>query len=79
MRTTLSIHEPLLRQAKEISLQRNISVSQVVEEALQLAFGKKAKKSRGSAFRFKTFRGDGLQPGVDLSSSSALLDLMEGR
>jgi hypothetical protein len=79
MRTTLSIHEPLLRQAKEISLQRNISVSQVVEEALQSAFGKKAKKSRTPGFRFKTFRGDGLQPGVDLSSSSALLDLMEGR
>jgi hypothetical protein len=79
MRTTLSIHEPLLRQAKEISLQRNISVSQVVEEAMQSAFGKKATKSRGSALRFKTFCGDGLQPGVDLSSSSALLDLMEGR
>jgi len=79
MRTTLSIHEPLLRQAKEISLQRNISVSQVVEEALQSAFGKKANKSRGQAFRFKTFRGDGLQAGVELSSSSALLDLMEGR
>jgi hypothetical protein len=79
MRTTLSIHEPLLRQAKEISLQRNISVSQVVEEALQSAFGKKASKSRGQSLRFKTFRGDGLQPGVDLSSSSALLDLMEAR
>jgi len=79
MRTTLSIHDPLLRQAKEISLQRNISVSQVVEEALQSAFGKKANKSRGPALRFKTFQGDGLQPGVDLSSSSALLDLMEAR
>jgi hypothetical protein len=79
MRTTLSIHDPLLRQAKEISLQRNISVSQVVEEALQSAFGKKQHNSRASALRFKTFRGDGLQPGVDLSSSSALLDFMEGR
>jgi predicted DNA-binding ribbon-helix-helix protein len=78
MRTTLSIHDPLLRQAKEISLQRNISVSQVVEEALQSAFGKKAHKSRASALRFKTFRGDGLQPGVNLSSSSGLLDVMEG-
>jgi hypothetical protein len=36
-------------------------------------------KEAAAKLRFKTFRGDGLLPGVDLSSSSGLLDVMEGR
>ena len=79
MRTTLSIHEALLRRAKEVSLQRNMSVGEVVEEALRSALGAKAKKGRGPVRPLKTYRGDGLQPGIDLTSSGALLEAMEGR
>jgi len=79
MRTTLSIHEPLLRRAKEISVQRNMSVGEVVEEALRSALGSRPKKGSGPVRPLKTYRGDGLQPGVDLSSSAALLEVMEGR
>lgn len=79
MRTTLSIHAPLLRRAKEVSVQRNMSVGEVVEDALRSALGTKPKRGRGLARPLKTFRGDGLQPGVDLSSSGALLEVMEDR
>ena len=79
MRTTLSIHEPLLRRAKEVSVQRNMSVGEVVEEALRSALGSRPKKGSGPVRPLKTYRGDGLQPGVDLSSSAALLEAMESR
>jgi porphobilinogen synthase len=36
-------------------------------------------KEAAAKLRSKTFRGDGLQPGVDLSSSSGLLGVMDGR
>ena len=79
MRTTLSIHEPLLRRAKELSVQRNMSVGEIVEEALRTVLGSKSKKGSGPIRPLKTYRGDGLQPGVDLSSSAALLEAMDGR
>ena len=79
MRTTLNIHELLLRRAKEISVQRNISVGEVVEEALRSALGSRPKKGSSTIRPLKTYRGDGLQPGVDLSSSAALLEALEGR
>jgi hypothetical protein len=56
-----------------------MSVGEVVEEALRSALGAKPKKGRGPVRPLKTYRGDGLQPGVDLASSSALLEVMEGR
>lgn len=60
-------------------MQRNMSVGEVVEEALRSALGATPKRGRGPARPLKTYRGDGLQPGVDLSSSVALLEAMEGR
>lgn len=79
MRTTLTIQDALLHRAKEASLKRNLSLGEVVEEALRITLTAKSK-NRGARRRgLKTFSGDGLQPGVDLASSAALLELMEGR
>ena len=60
-------------------MQRNMSVGEVVEEALRSALGSRPKKGSGPIRPLKTYRGGGLQPGVDLSSSAALLETMEGR
>ena len=79
MRTTLTIQDALLRKAKQVSLERNLSVGEVVEEALRLTLGAQAKGRPAQRRKLKTFRGDGLQPGVDLTSSAALLEVMEGR
>jgi len=80
MRTTVSIQDALLRRAKEESLARNCSLSEVIEEALRLALEVRPKDGGVSRIRpLKTFRGSGLQPGVDLSSSASLLEIMEGR
>ena len=79
MRTTLTINDALLRKAKSASLGRNISLGEVVEEALRLTLGTQEKGRRTPPRPIKTFRGDGVQPGVDLMSSAGLLELMESR
>jgi len=80
MRTTISIQDSLLLQAKEASLARNCSLGEVVEDALRLSLATRSKSAKGGQARpLKTFRGSGLQPGVDLSSSSGLLEIMEGQ
>ena len=80
MRTTVSIQDALLRRVKEESLARNCSLSEVIEEALRLTLETRPKDGGVSRIQpLKTFRGSGLQPGVDLSSSASLLEIMEGR
>ncbi len=79
MRTTLSIHDTLLHKAKEVSAQRNVSVGELVEEGLRVALAARPKAGRGAVRPLKTFRGEGVQPGVDLTNSASLLEAMEGR
>ena len=80
MRTTVSIQDDLLRRAREVSLARNCTLGDVVDDALRLALSVKPKAAGPARIRpLKTFRGSGLQSGVDLSSSASLLEIMEGR
>ena len=80
MRTTISIEDSLLEKAKKVSRERHCSLREVIEDALRAAFAKGRKTIRSSAERpLKTFKGSGLHPGIDLTSSSALLDAMESR
>jgi len=80
MRTTISIEDSLLQKAKKISHDRRCSLREVIEDALRAAFAKDRKTGRSDAQRpLKTFKGSGIQPGIDLTSSSALLDAMESR
>jgi hypothetical protein len=80
MRTTISIEDSLLQKAKKISHERRCSLRSVIEDALRAAFAKERKRSRSGAPRpLKTFKGTGVQPGIDLSCSAALPDAMESR
>lgn len=80
MRTTISIRDTLLEKAKKVSRERHCSLREVIEDALRAAFATGHKANRPKRERsLKTFKGSGLQPGIDLSSSAALLDVMESR
>jgi hypothetical protein len=80
MRTTISINDSLLEQARKVSQQRDCSLGEVIEDALRTSLVARPKSKRDSNEKpLKTFRGSGLLPGVDLSSSAAVLDAMEGR
>ncbi len=80
MRTTITIEDSLLQKAKKVAHERRSSLREVIEDALRAAFAKGQKHTRSSSPRpLKTFKGTGVQPGIDLSSSAALLDAMESR
>jgi hypothetical protein len=72
MRTTLSIPDPLLHNAKKRAADRGVTLSAIVEDALRkdLAHDRSAP---GEPFHLYTVRGRLVQPGLDLDRTSALL------
>jgi len=78
MRTTLSIEDGLLEEAKNRARQQKTTVGAVVNEALRVGLLRTHDEaSAGSQPSLKVFRGNGLQSGVDLHDSTALLERME--
>lgn len=77
MRTTVTIRDDLLRRARQVALQRSCTLSELVEEALQRSLAAAAVAAPRKPTRLPTFRGRGLQPGVDLDNTASLLDIME--
>lgn len=75
MRTTVRLDDTLLKEVKRYALEHDTTFTAVVEEALK---DKLAGEASRKPFKLMTYQGGGLQPGVDLSDNSALLDLMEG-
>jgi hypothetical protein len=78
MRTTITIHDDLLEEAKNVAHQRNCTLGKVIEEALQLSFAKQKQLEPEVPVKFPTFGGKGVLPGVNLDSTADLLDAMEG-
>jgi len=76
MRTTVRLPPGLMVQVKKLARETGRSMTQVIEDALRVAV---ARQPRTAPPRvdIPTFRGDGLQPGVDLDNAVALNDLME--
>lgn len=78
MRTTVDLPDDLLNEARERAAREGRSLSDVVGDAVRSSFARTAAGERGPV-ELPTFDGGGLQPGVDLDDSAALLDLMERR
>ena len=49
----------------------------MLEDALREALARRRRPAKHKVIRFKTVRGDGVRPGVELDDASALLELME--
>ena len=80
MRTTVTVDDHLLRQAKEEAVRTGHTLGYVVEEALRERFARRQIRARRKRLPVFTTSGEGgLAPGVDLDDTSALLDLMEDR
>jgi hypothetical protein len=77
VRTTVDLPDDVLREAKERAAREGRTLSDVVTDAVRSTFARMASASAEPA-ELPTFGGDGVQPGVDLNDSAALLDLMEG-
>jgi len=53
------------------------SLTAVIEDALRAVLATRRGAKRRKSVRLTTFRGTGLQPGVDLDDTASLLDRME--
>lgn len=78
MRTTIRLDDELLTQAKQVAAQSGRTLNAVIEDALRESLARTAKPAKRTRIRLPVFKGRGLQPGVDLDSAAALLELMDG-
>jgi hypothetical protein len=80
MRTTINVADALLERARRLAGERRASLGSVVDDALR-GYLYTATKSRRAAkgTRIRTYRGNGVRPGVDLDSHASLLDVMDSR
>ena len=78
MKTTIRLDEDLHREAKELAARTGLTLTAVIENALREMLARRTLAAERPPVRLPTFAGKGLQPGVDLDDSAALLDLMDG-
>ena len=72
MRTTIQIDDHLFSEAKQLAARTDRTLTQVFENALRLYLSTQQGTQGRPRVRLKTFRGQGLQPGVDLDDSASL-------
>lgn len=76
MRTTINLPDQLVAQAKKTAAESGRTLTAVIEDALRETLSRRrGPRRRPHAVKLTTFRGTGVQPGVDLDDSAALLDL----
>jgi hypothetical protein len=76
MRTTITLDDALLAEAKQVAARTGRSLTAVVEDALRQSLYRRDPATR-QVIELPVFGEGGTQPGVDLDDSAALLDLME--
>jgi hypothetical protein len=66
MKTTIEINDALLHQAKQVALDRKLTLKAVIEAALR-QFLEQSLVRQQPPFKLRkcTFKGEGLQPGLD--------------
>jgi hypothetical protein len=77
MRTTIRLEDDLLIQLKQIAARSNRTLTSVIEDALREMLARQQGTEEYAPVSLTTVSGHGLQPGVDLDDSAALLSLME--
>jgi hypothetical protein len=77
MRTTVRLDPDLLAEAKKTAAVRNTTLTAVIEDALRESLSRRNDPRKRPKVKLPTFRGKGIQPGVNLDDSAALLELME--
>jgi hypothetical protein len=77
MRTTIHLPDDLLALLKRRAADTNRTLTAVIEDALRRALAPSRGGRKAIPTRLTTFGSGGLQPGVDLDDSAALLELLE--
>ena len=75
MRTTVSISDELLIAAKRLAKERGETLGEVIDAALRREISVPAQRTERPVV--PVFDGDGLMPGVDLTSNRAMYELLD--
>jgi hypothetical protein len=80
MRTTVRLDDALLNQAKREALRRGETLTSLIENGLRLVLADTPRPRHRRQVQLPVCKaGGGTLPGVDLTDSAALLDILEGR
>ncbi len=79
MRTTIQFDDELLKEAKAVAAASGRTLAELVEESVRENLARRKAAVGGKRISLPTFKGGDVLPGVDISNSAALLDIMEGR
>jgi hypothetical protein len=77
MRTTVRLSNEILTTAKQEAASRHISLTKLIEEALQEKLYIRNRHPIKRKVNLITVDGNGLKPGVDIDDSEALLEVLE--
>ncbi len=77
MRTTINLPDDLLAKLRKAAAEQGTTITALIEDSLRASLSRRTRTARANRISLITFGRKGLQPGVDLDDSAALLDLME--
>ena len=77
MRTTIRLDDQLLKKTKQLAAKTGKTLTAVIEDALRETLARQKENDQREPVKLPIFQGQGLQAGVDLDDSAALLELME--
>ena len=77
MRTTIRIDDQLLKETKQLAAKTGKTLTAVIEDALRETLARQEEGQLRVPVKLPVVEGNGLQAGVDLDDSAALLELME--
>jgi hypothetical protein len=75
MKTTIEIADALLTDAKRVAAREGVTVRALVEQGLRRVLQERRRGATGFKLRRASFKGRGLQPGVDGASFDRLREL----
>jgi hypothetical protein len=78
MRTTITLPDHLLAQARRRAAETGRSLTAFIADAVRESLARRAETRGRPPVRLTTFGRSGLRPGVDLDDSAALQDLIDG-
>lgn len=80
MKTTIDIADALLDQARATAAREGVTVRSLVEEGLRVVLAERRARRARFQLRDASFKGKGLQPGVQLADWSTIVaDVYSGR
>lgn len=78
MRTTILLDDELYREAKKAAADQGCTFTQLVSDSLRWVLARREEGDEEREFDLPVWEGTGLRPGVDITNSAALLDILDG-